>query len=357
MRPLGALAIILLAASNAAAVANAAQPTLNTYSLVETTSLAMVGQTIEIYRDGDRAMMEQYAPKQADGYLPPHTRTYYNFAAGRSYTLDLDDPLVPCAISELNGNWVDPFAGAARMSNALTKQPTTDGGREILAGIDTKILVASTPQGPAKLWIDPKSNLLMKWRIVAPDGKPTTVLEVSKFSTAAPPAALLAIPAACTAAPKQDQTVHLTAAPSGGEGGIANAIMPPASAKSCTALFRVVRPGSMAPFVGGYQIAIDRTIDNAHPASYRVGLSATGGASFAGGGLKEETAAVKDGILRIEDMPPQIHAELCFGKGGCSSALIYRHCTAPESTLVFLIHNPARVSDGGDWFWLNAPAK
>jgi hypothetical protein len=357
MRPLVALATILLAASNAAGVANAAQPPLNTYSLVETTSLAMVGQTIEIYRDGDRAMMEQYAPKQADGNRPPHTRTYYDLKAGRSYTVDLDDPLVPCGVSDSKGDWGDPFASAAAMNEELEKQKPADGGHQSLAGIDTRIFVASTPQGRTKLWIDPKSNLLMKWQIVAPDGKPLTVLEVTKFSTAAPPPALLAVPPACTAAPPQNQTVHLTAAPGGGEGGVTNAIMPPSSAKSCTALFRVVRLGSMAPLVGGYQIAIDRTVDNAHPASYRVGMSAMGQANFAGGGLKEETAAVKGGILRIENMPPQIHVELCFGKGGCSSALIYRHCTAPESTLAFVIHNPARVSDGGDWYWLNAPAK
>lgn len=355
MRPLF-LAATLLAASGLA-LARPAAAALNTYSLVETTSLAMEGQTIEIYRDGHRAMMETYAPQQPDGTKPPHTRTYYDLKAGRSFTIDLDNPLVPCGASDLTGDWGDPFASAAAMNHQLMKQKPADGGHEIIAGIDTKIFIASTPQGRAKLWIDPKSNLLMKWQVPGPDGKPLTLFEVTKFSTAVPPAGLLAVPAACNKAPQQDQTVHLMAAPSGGAGGVDSAISPPASAKSCTALLRVVRLGSMAPLIGGYQIAIDRTVNPAHPASYSTGLSATGRANFAGGGIKEEAASVKDGILRIENMPPQIHVELCFGKGGCSSARIYRHCTAPESTLVFAVHNPAQLSDGGEWYWIDALAK
>jgi hypothetical protein len=357
MRGFGAAAAILIAVFGLAAPALPAPAPQNTYSLVEKTSLAMAGQTIKIDRDGDRAVMEQYAPAQADGTTPPRTRTYYDLKAKRSYTLDLDDPLVPCTASDLKGDWGNPFADAAAMKSALTKQKPAEGGHETVAGVDTRIFVATTPQSRSKLWIDPKSNLLMKLQVVAADGKPTTVLEVTSFTTAAPPATLLAVPAACTKVPAPNQTIHLAAAPGGGEGGVTDAIVPPASATSCTALLRVLRLGSMAPLIGGYQIAIDRTVDAVHPASYRVGLTATGRANFAGGGLQEDTAAVKKGILRIEHVPPQIHVELCFGKGGCSSALIYRHCTAPESTLAFVVHNPARVSDGGDWYWLNAPVK
>lgn len=305
-------------------------------------------------------MMETSAPKQADGTTPPRTRTYYDLEAGRSYTLDLDDPLVACATSDLKRGWGDPFAGAAAMGKQLGHERPQNPGHATVAGIDTEIFVVSTSQGLSKLWIDPKSTLLMKWEVVSPAGEPITMLEVTKFDTHAPPAARLAIPTGCTKPTetgRKDQTLHLTAAPPGGEGGVTDALAPPASPKPCTALFRAVRLGSMAPLGQGYQIAIDRTLDDAHPASYRVGLTATGQAIFAGGGLTEDTEAIKDGILRIEDMPPKIHVELCFGKGGCNSAVIYRHCTAPESILVFAVHNPAALSDGGDWYWINAPAK
>ncbi|MGH6980832.1 MAG: hypothetical protein ACREFC_06465, partial [Stellaceae bacterium] len=97
---------------------------------------------------------------------------------------------------------------------------------------------------------------------------------------------------------------------------------------------------------------IDRTVDTSRLASYSVGLAANGHASFSGGELREETSSVRDGTLRIDNMPRQIHVELCFGKGGCASALIYRQCTAPETVLLFAVRNPARIADGGDWLWV-----
>lgn len=176
------------------------------------------------------------------------------------------------------------------------------------------------------------------------------MLEVTQFILGVPPTAMLALPAPCGAHSSETQNLHLTALP----GGAKNAIMPPPSAKSCTALLRVVPAGKITPLTAGYQVAIDRAVDPDRPASYTVGLAADGHANFSGGGLREETASIRDGILRIDDMPQQIHVELCFGKGGCASALIYRQCSAPESVLLFAVTNPSRISDGGQWLWVKA---
>jgi hypothetical protein len=299
-------------------------------------------------------MMEQYAPKQKDGSQPPHTRTFYDLKAGQSYTLDLDNPLVPCSPSSIQGDWGDPFSASAQMGAELAKQKAIAAGIDTVNGVRTKVLVASSPQGSAKLWIDPRTGLVMRWEATEPKGKPQIVTEVKEFSAASPPASLFEVPASCKKASEEDRGLHLAAVPGGGENGVANAIMPPASDLSCTALLRVVPVGSMTPIPNGYQVAIDRNVDPDHPASYNVGLTADGRAEFGGGGLHEETVAIKDGILRIDNVPKQIHIELCFGKAGCSSALIYRHCTAPESTLVFSVHNRARLADGGEWLWIKA---
>jgi hypothetical protein len=347
----GALTALLLGA----ATAGAAPAPLTTYSLVEDASFFVKGQTIKIYRDGNRAMMEQSAPRQADGTRPPHTRTFYDLKAGRSFTVALDDPLAPCAISSTAGDWGDPFADSAAIGTQLAKQKPSAVGSDTVAGTETQVWTIASADGGARLWIEPKSGLVMKWAVTRPNAAPQIILQVESFSTAPPPTALLDPPAACRQASTESKGVHLTTVPAGGAQGIANATVPPASAHSCTALLRVVRLGSMTPLASGYQIAIDRAIDPAHPASYRVGLEADGHADFAGGKLIEQTAAIRNGILRIADVPPQMHVELCFGKAGCNAAQIYRHCAAPEATLVFAVHNPARLSEGGDWYWIDGP--
>lgn len=144
--------VIGLAASIAASSAAAASAPTQ-YSIVETASLFMAGQTIKIYRDGDRAMMEQVAPKQSNGAQPPHTRTYYDLKAGRGYTLDLDNPQTPCISSAVAGDWGDPFASSAEMSAELAKQKPADGGEDTVNGVKTKVLIATAPQGSATLWV------------------------------------------------------------------------------------------------------------------------------------------------------------------------------------------------------------
>jgi hypothetical protein len=341
--------VISLAASIAASSAAAASAPTQ-YSIVETASLFMAGQIIKIYRDGDRAMMEQFAPKQSNGARVPHTRTYYDLKAGRSYTLDLDNPQTPCISSAVAGDWGDPFASSAEMSAELAKQKPADGGEDTVNGVKTKVLIATAPQGSATLWVEPRTGLVMKWQAAEPNGAPRTVIEVTQFVLGAPPAATFALPAACGARSGETQSLHLTSVP----GDAANAVMPPASANSCTALLRVVPTGKMTPLTGGYQVAIDRNVDPNRLASYSVDLAADGHANFSGGGLREETTSIGDGTLRIDNIPRQIHVELCFGKGGCASALIYRQCTAPESVLLFAVRDPARLSDGGDWLWVKA---
>jgi len=342
-RALFIAASIALSAAPAFAVSPPTQ-----YSVVETASLFMARQTIMIYRDGDRAMMEQFAPTQSNGARPPHTRTYYDLKAGRSYTLDLDNPQTPCGPSSFAGEWGDPFADSARMSAEIANDKPIAVGGDTVGGIKTDVFSITTPKGSAKLWIEPKSGLVMKWDEAEPNGKPRTVIEVTQFRVGPPPPAMLTPPPTCGALSGESQNLHLTSVP----GGASNATMPPASARSCTALLRVVSAGKMTPLTGGYQVAIDRSADPDHPAGYRVGIAADGHAEFAGGGLREETASLRDGTLRIADMPRQIHVELCFGKGGCTSALIYRQCTAPETVLLYAVRNPARLSNGGAWLWV-----
>jgi hypothetical protein len=85
-----------------------------------------------------------------------------------------------------------------------------------------------------------------------------------------------------------------------------------------------------------------------------MGVGADGHVRFSGGGLHEVTAQIRNGVLRIDNVPPQFDLETAFGNAGSSSSLIYRHCFAPETVLLYVVKNPAKISDGGDWLWVKS---
>ena len=97
----------------------------------------------------------------------------------------------------------------------------------------------------------------------------------------------------------------------------------------------------MQPIVSGFQVAIDTTVDQDHPASYNVGISAEGHATFKGGGLHEVTAQLRNGTFRIDNAPKLFYLDAQFGKGGEASANIYRTCVSPQTVLLPVVKNPA----------------
>jgi hypothetical protein len=42
--------------------------------------------------------------------------------------------------------------------------------------------------------------------------------------------------------------------------------------------------------------------------------------------MREVTAQLRNGVVRIDNAPPQFQVEAYFGKGGDASALLYRNC-------------------------------
>ena len=72
--------------------------------------------------------------------------------------------------------------------------------------------------------------------------------------------------------------------------------------------------------------------------------------TFSGGGLREETAQLQNGVLRIENAQPRFQMELALGVGKYGSAQIYRQCFAPETVLLYVV--PAKPSDFPYWLWV-----
>jgi len=194
---------------------------------------------------------------------------------------------------------------------------------------------------------------VIKAQIVAANQPPQVVLEVKQFSAAHPPASLFVLPPSCAAAanaPHVPTEQERIAAETGGSAAdFANAIYGPGSKASCTVLFRVVQAGSMKPVTGGFQVALDRTVDVDHPAHYVYGVGNDGTYTFSGGGLREVTSQLRNGTLRIENAPARFNLEVHYGKSGGGGGLMYRQCSLPETVLLYVMKD-----DGGDWLWVKS---
>jgi hypothetical protein len=329
-------------------------PTPDAYSVTEVNSMFGPAVHMQVYRDGSKAVIE-LSHDALPGGKPEHLRTLYDLQSHRNFTWDLLNKDVPCGGGTFSGDWGDPFAMSAEMNADLAKQHANPVGGATLNGIPTKVFETDSPQARAKAWVEEKYGLIIRLTMSPKTGQPQTLVEVTQLSLAKPAASVFVLPPACAEAakaPRVPTEAELIAAETGGNAqDFANANMPPPSKNSCTMLFKVVHAGTMEPMTTGFQVAIDTSVDVDHPAHYVMGLSSTGRSTFSGGGLHEVTGQMRNGVLQLENVPPQFDMELTFGKGGASSALIYRQCFAPQTTLLLVVKNPDKLSDGARWLW------
>jgi hypothetical protein len=312
----------------------------DTYSLTQINSLFGPPVTINIYRNGSNAVVAH----QSSG---SHSQTLYNLQTHQSLSWDTVATGGGCGAGTFSGDWGDPFASTATLAGDLEKQGAKQVGTESIAGIPAKVMEADTKDGKVRVALDPKSGLILKMQLTPAGGAARTLIEISSASFTAPPAAIFTPPAACAAAAATPPPQPLSP-------DFSKAIMGPASANSCTVLFRVVRADTMAPIASGFQVAIDPKIDFDHPASYSVGIDPQGHAIFAGGGLKDLTGQLRNGVLRLDNAPATFDIETVFGKAGSSSAVIYRQCPSPQTVLLLVVKNPQKLSDGSDWLWVKS---
>jgi hypothetical protein len=99
---------------------------------------------------------------------------------------------------------------------------------------------------------------------------------------------------------------------------------------------------------------VDLTSATEPTASHTVGISQSGRATFSGGGLHEIASPTHNGVFRIDHAPAQFDLETAFGNAGDTQAIIYLQCFAPQTVLLYVVKNPANISDGGEWLWVKS---
>jgi hypothetical protein len=343
--------VVLLVASVCLPGALAQPPTPQAYTLTEMNATMGPSLNMKIDRDGSKVVVESSAPQSAGGKAV-HTRFYYDFQNHKTYSMDLLNPSASCSGGDFTGSsdWGDPFQMVAGLMKEIGAQHPHQTGDETLNGFAAKVMEAGA-EGPDKVkyWVDTKTGLMVKLQAGA-----QVVLEVKHLSLAKPPAAVFAIPAKCGGGPPTEAE-HIAAITAGIPVNFADAMKtPPSGAGSCSVLLRVLTAGTTQPITTGFQVAIDTKVDPNQWPGYSTSETVDGHATFKGGALHEVTGQLRNGVLRIDDAPAQFHIETYFGNGGNASANIYRSCFAPQTVLLLLVKNPAKITDGVDWLWVKA---
>jgi hypothetical protein len=319
------------------------------YTVVENNAMSGPGSTTSIYRDGEKGVIEI---KHADGSI---TRTVYDLTAHKSYTWRVGDIGAGCSSGSFktDSDWGDAFASSGDMTKDLADPKVKMTGAETLNGFATKVyeMAGATPAENVKVWVDTKYGLVIKANL----GSMGTFVDVKQLSVAKPAASVFVMPAECTAVAAQPAPLT-PAEQMAVDAGVKNpndytdAIMPPASgsASSCTALFKIIRAGTMEPITNVRAIGVDMADP---PGAYTVG-GGTNGSHYSGGTIKDMTAQYRNGVLRIDNMSAHFMIDVEFTGSASAMALIYRQCMQPQSVLLLVVKNPNDMADGKTrWLW------
>jgi hypothetical protein len=307
------------------------------------------------YRLGSKALVEQNStPAEVAGVSHTvQTRTIYDLDKKESYSWDPLNNSATCVIGSFDKDWGDPYAGAGDLIKRGAKQI----GTEMVGGFQTRVLELVEPARRTKAWVDTQTGMVVKLELTSEGSTARTLLEVTNVSLESPPESMFALPVICggsgetlAAAAAPVSTDEMDAMTGGNAKDFVAATVGPASKNACTMLFRVVRAGTLAPFDGAFQLAVDLKSATETDVHYNIGTDDKGRATFAGGALHEVTAGAH-GLYRVENVPERFVMDVEFGDSGAASANIYRQCSAPQTVLLYVVKNAENIAAGGDWLW------
>ncbi len=334
------------------AQAQAAPPTA--YSITESLAGAP-GATLTVQRSGSKVLTEMDQPVQGDTPAS-RTLTLYDLQAHTTVSWDPSAASPACSSGTFTGDWGDPFAMAAEITSGVAKGELKLAGTEKAGGVSTDVYTGGNGQATTKAWLDNAHGLVMRAVISAPGSAPMTLVDIRKVSFAAPPAALFMPPPACAGVhPPPSAAETITEETGDQAGNYVNGMYGPGSQNSCSVVLRVVQAKTMTP-IQHIQVAIDSSYNQDNPPHYNFGVHDDGSQTYSGGGVREITAMVHNGTVRLGNPPPYfmlgvntIHP----GHGG-SLGLVYRQCFAPTTVLLYVVRDFGQPTEAGDFLWVKS---
>jgi hypothetical protein len=340
-------------AANAAIGAAQVAPT--SYTVIETNTMVGAPQVETVYRMGQKVIIDQIPSDKASDPKSIHTRTYFDLTTQRSLTWSWPNANEGCASGNFKGDWGDPYANM----EDLAGQGAKPIGIENYHGMRARVVEANGNGGAKiKAWVDTKTGLVLKVQMGAPGETPRVLLEVTNLTVGPPSESEFVLPPSCVAAaatpPGPTEEEKIAKLTGGDPKDFVSAIYGPGSKETCTAVFRVMKAQTMTPIESGFQVAVDLKVADEENPSYVMGLSKDGVATFSGGGMHEITSQMNDGTVRIENVPSQFEVDMAFGFAGTGGGTVYRHCFGPQTVLMYVVKNPEKLSEGGDFFWVKS---
>ena len=156
----------------------------------------------------------------------------------------------------------------------------------------------------------------------------------------APPAAVFAVPASCTAAagpPPPTQRDQNIATETGSKvGDFVDAVMTtaPGSQNTCSVAVRVMKAGAMTPITSGFKLTAN-VIDDAKLAQ-----------GDTSPGANVPMTSGPNGVWKIASPPVHFNLMEDFGNAGGGGGMIHRQCWGPVSTLLLVVKDPANLGMG-----------
>jgi len=330
-----------------------AQTPPGAYVITQSVGGGVPGATSTIYRSGSKVLVDFLTPAQT-GTPASRSLSLYDLAAGTDTSWDPTANPIQCNVAHFSGDWGDPFAMVAEVTKDIASGDIKPAGTDTIDGIQTQIYTGSSPQETEKVWLDQKDGLVIRAQAAAPNTPPMVLVDITKVSFTTPPASRFVLPAACAGVKPPPTPAELIAAETGDDpANWVNGSYGPGSADSCTIVVHAVASKTMAPLNRHYQAAIDTTYDQSNPPHYTFGVATDGTTSFSGGGVREITDQVHNGVFSIGNPPAYFMLGVYFpmpNRGG-DVGLVYRQCFGPVTNLYFVAKDPANPDDGWDWLY------
>ncbi len=313
---------------------------------------------LKIYRSGAKELVEVTVAPYAANPKGVHMSYLFDFAAHKAYTRDLDHNACSwmryiSADAPVN---YDPVTGSSKMLEGLPLGSAKAAGTQTLSGTTYKVEeVAGPGNATAKFLITPNGRIPFLLQAPGPTGGAMmTWLELKALSFAESPASLFVAPTGCTETQGtwSDTEVMASGSISTSTSGnstpamamvkigndtkdYVNAIDPPnnKSTASCQIEFRIVRGNSMTPVTGGFRVKLDT------------------GPGYSGGHSRDVTSQLRNGALLLSNPPAHFNLEVDFANSKVSTALIYRQCFGPKTTLL-MVERSTDASKPDDWVWV-----
>jgi hypothetical protein len=310
---------------------------------------------MNINRSGSRVLTDMFYGAEP-GSPAHHALTYYDLNTHVSHTWDPAINPPSCSAGTFSGDWGDPFTSTKEITDGIAKGEFKPAGVETIHGIPTKVYAGVTQGSNVKVWFDQKDGLVLRVNLGAPGAAMTSMIDITRASFAAPPAAIFTLPAYCASVKPPPTPAELIATETDDNAdNWVNGIYGPGSKASCSIALRVVRAGTMAPLNRRFQVAIDTTYNQNAPTppSYEFGVGTDGTATYKGGGLHEITSQIHNGVLRIDNPPAYFNLSMNFVTpgNGAGIGLVYRQCSGPVTNLYYVVKDPNDLSKGADFLY------